>query len=90
MGNYEHNLLIIYTSKNGRTGGMVEPVRQGMIAGRVNVAVRTADEVTLDDMLATQGVIVGTSVRFGDVDWQIKRLFDVTAYRAIPGHCLAR
>ena len=31
MGNDEHNLLIIYTSKNGRTGGMVEPVRQGMI-----------------------------------------------------------
>ena len=46
MGNYEHNLLIIYTSKNGRTGGMVEPVRQGMIEGGVNVAVRTVDEVT--------------------------------------------
>jgi len=72
MGNYEHNLLIIYTSKNGRTGGMVEPVRQGMIEGGVNVAVRTVDEVTWDEMLAAQGVIVGTPVRFGDVDWQIK------------------
>ena len=48
MGNYEHNLLIIYTSKNGRTGGMVEPVRQGIIEGRVNVVVRTVDEVTWD------------------------------------------
>ena len=85
MGNYEHNLSIIYTSKNGRTGGMVEPVRQGMIEGGVNVAVRTVDEVTWDDMLAAQGVIVGTPVRFGDVDWQIKRLFDVTAYQDYPG-----
>ena len=85
MGNYEHNLLIIYTSKNGRTGGMVEPVRQGMIEGGVNVAVRTVDEVTWDEMLAAQGVIVGTPVRFGDVDWQIKRLFDVTAYQDYPG-----
>ncbi len=85
MGNYEHILLIIYTSKNGRTGGMVEPVRQGMIEGGVNVAVRTVDEVTWDEMLAAQGVIVGTPVRFGDVDWQIKRLFDVTAYQDYPG-----
>ena len=85
MGNYEHNLLIIYTSKNGRTGGMGEPVRQGMIDGGVNVAVRTVDEVTWAVMLAAQGVIVGTPVRFGDVDWQIKRLFDVTAYQDYPG-----
>ena len=85
MGNYEHNLLIIYTSKNGRTDGMAEPVRQGMIEGGVNVAVRTVDEVTWDEMLAAQGVIVGTPVRFGDVDWQIKRLFDVTAYQDYPG-----
>ena len=64
---------------------MVEPVRQGMIEGGVNVAVRTVDEVTWDEMLAAQGVIVGTLVRFGDVDWQIKRLFDVTAYQDYPG-----
>ena len=63
----------------------MEPVRQGMIEGGVNVAVRTVDEVTWDEMLAAQGVIVGTPVRFGDVDWQIKRLFDVTAYQDYPG-----
>ena len=63
----------------------MEPVRQGMIEGGSNVAVRTVDEVAWDDMLAAQGVIVGTPVRFGDVDWQIKRLFDVTAYQDYPG-----
>ena len=79
------DLLIIYTSKNGRTGGMVEPIRQGMIDGGSTVTVRTVEEVTWDDMLAAQGIIVGTPVRFGDVDWQIKRLFDVTAYQDYPG-----
>ena len=64
---------------------MVEPVRQGMIEGGVNVAVRTVDEVTWDEMLAGQGLIVGSPVRFGDVDWQIKQLFDVTAYLDYPG-----
>ena len=36
------------------------------------------------DALA-KGVIIGTPVRFGDVDWQIKRLFDVTAFQDYPG-----
>ena len=66
------DFLIIYTSKNGRTGGMVEPIRQGMIEGGASVAVRTVEEVTWDEMLGAQGIIVGTPVRFGDVDWQIK------------------
>ena len=79
------DFLIIYTSKNGRTGGMVEPIRQGMIEGGASVAVRTVEEVTWDEMLGAQGIIVGTPVRFGDVDWQIKRLFDVTAYQDYPG-----
>ena len=30
MPENHHDLLIIYTSKNGRTGAMVEPIRQGM------------------------------------------------------------
>jgi NAD(P)H dehydrogenase (quinone) len=85
MASNENDLLIIYTSKNGRTGGMVEPIRQGMIEGGANVTVRTVEEVTWQDMLAAQGIIVGTPVRFGGVDWQIKRLFDVTAYQDYPG-----
>ena len=79
------NLLIIYTSKNGRTGSMVEPVRQGILEGGAGVVVRTVEKVVWNEMLAAQGIIVGTPVRFGAVDWQIKRLFDVTAYQDYPG-----
>ena len=85
MTDNEPNLLIIYTSKNGRTGSMVEPIRQGILEGGAGVAVRTVEEVLWDEMLAAQGIIVGTPVRFGGVDWQIKRLFDVTAYQDYPG-----
>ena len=79
------NLLIIYTSKNGRTGGMVDPIRQGIIEAGASADVRTVEEVQWAEMLAADGVIVGTPVRFGGVDWQIKRLFDVTAYQDYPG-----
>ena len=85
MTDKEPNLLIIYTSKNGRTGSMVDPIRQGILEGGAGVAIRTVEEVLWDEMLAAQGIIVGTPVRFGGVDWQIKRLFDVTAYQDYPG-----
>ena len=81
----QHSLLIIYTSKNGRTGDMVEPIRQGMVEGGAGATVRTIEEVRWDEMLAAGGIIVGTPVRFGGVDWQMKRLFDVTAYQDYPG-----
>ena len=85
MAGNQHGLLIVYTSKNGRTGAMVEPIRQGMLDGGASVEVRTVEEVQWDEMLAVQGIIVGTPVRFGDVDWQIKRLFDITALQDYPG-----
>jgi len=79
------NILIIYTSKNGRTGGMVDLIWQGIVEVGVSAAVRTVEEVQWDEMLAADGIIVGTPVRFGDVDWQIKKLFDITAYQGYPG-----
>ena len=59
----DHDLLIIYTSKNGRTGAMVEPVCQGIIESGTTVLVRTVEEVEWEEMLSAKGVIVGTPVR---------------------------
>ena len=85
MADNVHNLLIIYTSKHGRTGSMVEPIRQGILEGGAGAVVRTVEKVQWDEMLTAHGIIVGTPVRFGGVDWQIKRLFDVTAHQDYPG-----
>ena len=85
MADDRPDLLIIYTSKNGRTGSMLEPIRQGILEGGASAKVRTVQEVRWDEMLAAKGIIVGTPVRFGDVDWQIKRLFDITALQDYPG-----
>lgn len=85
MVDNDHGLLIIYTSKNGRTGAMVEPIEKGIMDGGSSVLVRTVEEVQWEEMLAANGIIVGTPVRFGDVDWEIKRLFDVMAFQDYPG-----
>ena len=85
MADDQHDLLIIYTSKNGRTGSMVEPIRQGILDGGASATARTVQEVQWDEMLAAKGIIVGTPTRFGDVDWQIKQLFDITTIQDYPG-----
>ena len=58
MADRRHNLLIIYTSKNGSTGDMVEPIRQGILGGGAIAVVRTVQEVQWEEMLAAKGIIV--------------------------------
>ena len=78
-------ILIVYITKNGRTGAMVEPIRQGIDEAGGSPVVGSVEEVRGEEMVAADGIIAGTPVRLGDVDWQIKRLFDVTAFQDYPG-----
>ena len=44
MADHQHDLLIIYTSKNGLIGATVEPLRQGMLDGGATTLVRAVEE----------------------------------------------
>ncbi|MHB8574103.1 MAG: flavodoxin family protein [Dehalococcoidia bacterium] len=78
-------ILIIYTTLRGNTGKMVEPVAEGIREEGVEARALEADSVTMDDMLAADGIIVGSPTRFGGVDWKIKRLFDEVTIQGYPG-----
>ena len=78
-------ILLIHTTLRGRTGQMVAPICAGIEAEGVVAHARAVEVVTWEEMLAAQGIIVGNPTRFGGVDWQIKRLFDVTAFEGYPG-----
>jgi NAD(P)H dehydrogenase (quinone) len=78
-------ILIVYTTLRGNTGRMVEPVAEGIRSEGVEARIMPAEEVTMADMTAADGIIVGSPVRFGGVDWQIKRLFDVVTHEGYPG-----
>ncbi len=80
-----HRILIVYTSLRGRTESMVEPLRVAIEAEGVACSVRRVEDVTFDEMKAAHGIVVGNPARMGGTDWQIKRLFDVTAYPDYPG-----
>ncbi len=79
------HMLIIVPALRGRTGQMVAPICAGMQAEGVETLTRTATEVTWDEMCAADGIVIGNPTRFGGVDWEIKRLFDVTTIQGFPG-----
>ena len=50
MAEQPNDILIIYTTKNGRTGAMVEPIVQGIAEAGGSARVRTVDEVEWEEM----------------------------------------
>lgn len=78
-------ILVIYTTLRGRTGEMVAPICAGIHGGGMEARARAVEEVTWEEMQAADGIVVGNPTRFGGVDWQIKRLFDVVAIQGYPG-----
>ena len=53
-------ILIIYTTLRGKTGTMVEPVAEGMRAEGVEARIMQVEQVTMADMTAADGIVVGS------------------------------
>jgi len=83
-------ILIIYTTLRGKTGTMVEPVAEGIRAEGVEARILPVEQVTMVDMTAADGIVIGSPTRFGAVDWKIKRLFDEVTIEGYPGQLRAR
>jgi NAD(P)H dehydrogenase (quinone) len=78
-------ILIVYTTLRGNTGKMVEPIAEGIRTEGVEARVMPVEDVTMADLTAADGIIIGSPTRFGGVDWQIKRMFDVVTHEGYPG-----
>ena len=71
------SVLIVYATDWGSTKKMAEAVAEGVSSVQGAKAVlKTAEEVTADDLLAADGVIFGTPVHMGSADWRIKSAID--------------
>jgi NAD(P)H dehydrogenase (quinone) len=70
-------VLIAYHSVTGNTEKMAQSVTEGAnsIRGTVGVLKRTSD-VTTDDLLSSDAVVVGSPVYFGNVSGEVKNFFD--------------
>ena len=72
-------ILIVYHSQTGHTEQMAKAVFQGAKAIEdVEVILKKAGEATLDDLMACDGLAVGTPENFGYMSGMIKDFFDRT------------
>jgi multimeric flavodoxin WrbA len=74
-------ILIVYHSQTGKTRKMVEAVAEGAksIEG-VEVILKKAAEATAEDLLAADGLAIGTPENFGYMSGMVKDFFDRTYY----------
>jgi NAD(P)H dehydrogenase (quinone) len=71
------SILITYYSRSGNTAQMAEQVAEGarQIAG-VQVDVKPCGEVSPDDLLQHNGIIMGSPVYYGTMAAELKTLID--------------
>lgn len=70
-------VLIIYASDYGGTEKMAGAIAEGVntVAG-AQALIKKAEEVTAADMTASDGVVVGSPVHMGSMDWRVKKFID--------------
>jgi len=70
-------ILIVYDSKSGNTETMALAVAKGADkAGDLEVTVKKAEETKNNDLLAADGIIMGSPTYFGQMSAKLKALID--------------
>ena len=70
-------ILVVYASDYGSTEKMALAAVEGInsVPGGI-AAVKKAEEVTAEDMTASDGVLIGSPVHMGSMDWRVKKMID--------------
>lgn len=69
-------ILIIYQSKTGNTEKMAEAVEAGVKKEAVEVLCKRIQNAEVDDLLDTDGIIIGTPTYFAGTTAEIKKFID--------------
>ena len=71
------NVLVMYHSRGGNTRKLAQHVAEGVqsVAG-LDVVLKSAEEVTKEDLLNAAGIIAGSPVYFGIMAAELKKVFD--------------
>lgn len=75
-------VLIVYATDYGNTKKMAESVAAGVESVNGSQAIlKTAEEVTPEDLIGSDGIILGSPVHMGSPDWRIKKFIDTVCSR---------
>lgn len=76
-------ILIVYHSQTGNTEKMAQAVADGVrIIENTEPVLKRAQDATLDDLLGSDGLAIGTPENFGYMSGMVKDFFDRTFYAA--------
>jgi NAD(P)H dehydrogenase (quinone) len=81
-------ILVVYDSKSGNTETMALAVAKGAEkAGDLEVTVKRAEQTTNSDLLAADGIIMGSPTYFGQMSAKLKALIDesVQVHKQLTG-----
>lgn len=70
-------ILVIYASDYGSTEKMANSAAEGIgSVPDIDAVLKKAEDITAEDFIASDGVMVGTPVHMGNMDWRIKKMID--------------
>jgi NAD(P)H dehydrogenase (quinone) len=70
-------VLISYFSKSGNTQKMASYIKEGLISsGDLQVDLKEVKDTTIDDLLSSDGIIIGSPTYFGVMAADVKDLID--------------
>lgn len=71
------NVLIVYATDYGSTEKAAKAVASGVSGvDGVDAVVKKAEEVTADDIVSSDALVLGSPVHMGSPDWRIKKFMD--------------
>ena len=68
--------LIIYYSRSGNTKKMAEFIAEGIAKEKVEAVVKDVKEISVDELLRYDALVVGSPTYYGTMCAEIKKLFD--------------
>ncbi len=71
-------VLVTYFSQGGNTEKLAEAVAKGVKDEGCAVSLKAVTEVSNNDLLEADGIIVGSPVYFGSMSAEVKKMFDVS------------
>ena len=68
--------LVIYYSRGGTTRKMAESVAQGIKEEAVEAVIKEVKDVTADELVEYDAIVIGSPTYYGTMSAEIKKLFD--------------
>lgn len=69
-------ILVAYYSRTGNTARMAEAVASGARSSGADVVMKKVEEVVLEDLKGSDGIILGSPTYYGQMASEVKKLFD--------------